>query len=199
MLDDYTQRDGEPVRRAHDLDASLGLVTRHRPPEPTALRLSADHAVALGGGEARQLRDGIRRDRDLALNGVAHARRVVERRASALRVGLGARRLLDGAGAEAARADVRALRVPSMRTRTRWTIRVEAPLRGHHRVAPAVAERRLLPADCTDLRHERLGSVPTSRRLSSARARRDLPSRAPCGPPRRRGRCAPPPARASRS
>src|SRR6058998_3306710 len=61
-------------------------------------------------------------------------------------------------------------------------VRVEAALRGHHRVTPVVAEARLLPANGANLGH-RPGSVAAAKRpwLSGTRlraaARRRLPSR----------------------
>src|SRR5438105_6329654 len=64
-------------------------------------------------------------------------------------------RLLDLAGLEAARADVGARRGAVELDADALEVRVEAPLRGHHRVAPVVTEAGLLAADCADLRHLR--------------------------------------------
>src|SRR5512133_1780253 len=61
--------------------------------------------------------------------------------------------LLDLAALEAACADVRARRLAAEEHADALEIRVEATLGRHQRVAPVVAERRLLPADCTDLGH----------------------------------------------
>src|ERR671935_157283 len=61
--------------------------------------------------------------------------------------------LLDASALQAAGADVGARRLAFQEHADALEVRVEAPLRGHHRVAPVVAEARLLPADCADLRH----------------------------------------------
>src|SRR5919204_2556058 len=107
--------------------------------------------------------------------------------------------LLDGlenlAALEAARADVGARRLPVQEHADALEVRVEAALRGHHRMAPVVTETRLLPADCTDLRH-RAGSVATPQ--PTAAARRDRPFPTPCAPPRRPCRSVPRPVRACR-
>src|SRR5215208_4477291 len=63
--------------------------------------------------------------------------------------------LLDLAALEAARADVRAARGAAQQHSDALEVRVEAPLRRHHRVRPVVAERRLLPANGADLGHGR--------------------------------------------
>src|SRR3954454_10718837 len=62
-------------------------------------------------------------------------------------------RLLDLAGLEAARADVRSRRLAAEHDADALEVRLEAPLRGHHRVAPVVTEAGLLAADCADLGH----------------------------------------------
>jgi hypothetical protein len=64
-------------------------------------------------------------------------------------------RLLDLAGLEAARADVRPHRLPGDQYADALEVRLEAPLRRDHRVAPVVTEARLLATDCADLRHRR--------------------------------------------
>src|SRR5215207_11148854 len=64
----------------------------------------------------------------------------------------------DLAGLEAACADVRALGLAAQVDANALEVRLEPSLRRHHRVAAAVPERGLLPADCADLRHGR-GSV----------------------------------------
>src|SRR4051794_38316642 len=61
--------------------------------------------------------------------------------------------LLDLAGLEAARADVGAGGLALQEHADALEIRVEAPLRGDHRMAPVVTETGLLPADCADLGH----------------------------------------------
>src|SRR5215210_2485977 len=61
--------------------------------------------------------------------------------------------LLDLVALEAARADVRPRRLALQHDADALEVRVEAPLRGHHRVAPVVAEAGLLPADRADLGH----------------------------------------------
>src|SRR6516164_3081314 len=61
--------------------------------------------------------------------------------------------LLDLAGLEAARADVGARRLALDQDADALEVRLEAPLRGDHRVAPVVTEAGLLPTDCADLRH----------------------------------------------
>src|SRR6266581_8719595 len=74
----------------------------------------------------------------------------------ALNSGAGRRRLdrlFDAAALQAARADVRPRGLPAEENANALEVRVEAPLRGHHRMAPVVAEARLLPANCADLRH----------------------------------------------
>src|SRR4029079_113103 len=62
-------------------------------------------------------------------------------------------RFRDLAGLEAARADVGTRRLAVQQYPDALQVRVEAPLRGNHRMAPVVTERRLLPADCADLGH----------------------------------------------
>src|SRR3954447_20912591 len=54
---------------------------------------------------------------------------------------------------EATGADVGALRGALEQDANPLQVRVPAPLRGDHRVRAMVAERRLLPTDCADLRH----------------------------------------------
>src|SRR5436190_19280366 len=54
--------------------------------------------------------------------------------------------LLDPAALQAARADVGPRRLPAEENANALQVRVEAPLRGHHRMASVVAERGLLPA-----------------------------------------------------
>src|SRR5207248_8588975 len=63
--------------------------------------------------------------------------------------------LLDLAGLEAARADVRTLRLAVQDHPHALKVRVEAPLRRDHRMAPMVAEAGLFPADRADLGHRR--------------------------------------------
>ena len=58
--------------------------------------------------------------------------------------------LLDLAGLETARADVRPRRLALQEHADALEVRVEAPLRGHHRMAPVVAETGLLSTDCAD-------------------------------------------------
>src|SRR6266545_7659265 len=54
---------------------------------------------------------------------------------------------------QAASADIGPGRLAAQKDANPLEVRVEAALRGHHRVAPVVAETRLLPADCADLGH----------------------------------------------
>src|SRR6266852_4809087 len=54
----------------------------------------------------------------------------------------------DLAGLEAARADVRARRLPVEHDADALEVRVEAALGGDHRVAPVISEAGLLPTDC---------------------------------------------------
>src|SRR4051794_40660040 len=61
--------------------------------------------------------------------------------------------LLDLAGLQAARADVLAAGRPADLDADLLEVRVEAPLRRHHRVAAAVPERGPLSTHVTDLRH----------------------------------------------
>jgi hypothetical protein len=61
----------------------------------------------------------------------------------------------DLAGLEAARADVRPLRLALEQDADALEVRVEAAPRGDHRMAPVVAETGLLPTDCADLGHRR--------------------------------------------
>ena len=63
------------------------------------------------------------------------------------------KRLRDLAGLEAARADVDAPWGLAHEDPHLLQVRIEAPLRGHHRVASAVAECRASTAAVTDLRH----------------------------------------------
>jgi len=60
---------------------------------------------------------------------------------------------LDLAGLEAARADVRPLRLAGEEDANALKVRLEAPLRGDHGVAPVVAEAGFLAADGADLGH----------------------------------------------
>ena len=62
---------------------------------------------------------------------------------------------LDFAGLQAARANIRPLRLPVQKHADALEVRVEAALGGDHRVAPVVAEAGLLPTDCADLGHGR--------------------------------------------
>src|SRR5689334_21825802 len=62
-------------------------------------------------------------------------------------------RLGDLAALEAACADVGARRLPVEHDADALQVRVEAALRGDHRVAPVVTEARLLPADGANLGH----------------------------------------------
>src|SRR4029077_4273044 len=95
--------------------------------------------------------------------------------------------LLDLAGFEALRADVRTLGLALQEHPNSLEVRIEAPLRGDHRMAPVISEAGLLSTDCADSRH-RGGMVaerPTLPEPSTAAARRDPPSRAPSARPRR--------------
>src|SRR5580765_7462983 len=108
--------------------------------------------------------------------------------------------LLNLVALEAARADIRARRLAVEQDADALEVRVEAPLRGNHRVAPVVAEAGLLPADCADLGHRRRSvatAAPHPRRRAAGRRRR--PSRAPCGPLRRPCPAGPGPVLRSRS
>src|SRR5205085_5037379 len=98
-------------------------------------------------------------------------------------------RLLDLAGLEAARADVRARRLPGDEHADALEVRLEAPLGRHHRVAPVVAEAGLLTADRADLGHRRpriAADTPPARAqaVSQGHVRR---GRGLSGPPRLRG------------
>src|SRR4029453_9938770 len=62
-------------------------------------------------------------------------------------------RLGDLAGLQAARADIHAARGLAHEDPHLLQVGIEAPLRGHHRVASAVAECRAPTAAVTDLRH----------------------------------------------
>src|SRR3954463_13428397 len=89
--------------------------------------------------------------------------------------------LLDLAGLEALRAHVGTLGLALQEDAHSLEVRVEAPLRGDHRMAPMVAETGLLSTDCADPGHRRR-SVPkalSSPGRSSGAARRGPPSRAP--------------------
>src|SRR3954462_3487450 len=86
--------------------------------------------------------------------------------------------LLDLAGLEAARADVRARRLPAEQDADALEVRVEAAPGRHHRVAPAVPEGRLLPANCAYLRHGRGSVAEALSRPERASGRRGRPSRA---------------------
>src|SRR5262249_5503234 len=66
----------------------------------------------------------------------------------------GSNGLLDLAGLEAARTDVGPCGLAVQHDADALEVRVETPLRGHHRVAPAVAEGRFLAANGADARHE---------------------------------------------
>src|SRR5439155_9221258 len=70
-------------------------------------------------------------------------------RPAAAPLGLGS--LFDLAALQAARADVRPAGRAVHEDLDALEVRVEAALRRHHRVAPVVTERRLLPADGADL------------------------------------------------
>src|SRR3954453_21042161 len=91
-------------------------------------------------------------------------------------------RLDDLAGLQEAGADVDAPRRLADEHAHLLQVRVEAPLRRHHRVAAAVAERGALPAAVTDLGHEQAGvyrptpsgSVPT---MPATEQRVSLPPR----------------------
>src|SRR5437588_8787497 len=99
---------------------------------------------------------------------------------------------------QAARADVGPGLLAAQEDANPLEVRVEAALRGHHRVAPVIAEARLLSADGADLGHrprmvakgwgqtpsgsDPLGSDPSSSTAPRRGAgRRRRPSRAPCG------------------
>ena len=60
---------------------------------------------------------------------------------------------LDFAGFEAARADVGTRRMTAEQYADTLQVRIEAPLRGNHRMATTVAEAGLLPTDGADLGH----------------------------------------------
>ena len=88
-------------------------------------------------------------------------------------------RLGDLAALEAAGADVGALRRAVQEHANALEVRVEAAPRRHHRVRPVVPERRLLAADCTDLRHRgRQCSYCYWRALARSRANRSAISSA---------------------
>src|SRR6266404_3282859 len=70
----------------------------------------------------------------------------------------------DFAGLETTRAHIGARRLAVDDGADVLEVRVEAPLRGDHGVAPVVPEPGLLPADGADLRHRR-ASVATTRLL----------------------------------
>src|SRR6185295_5232333 len=75
--------------------------------------------------------------------------------------------VLDGflhfAGLEAPGADVGALGDAVDQDAHLLEVRVEPAARGHHRMAPVVAERRLLAAGCADLGHRpRSVAAPSS-------------------------------------
>src|SRR3954451_13419404 len=63
--------------------------------------------------------------------------------------------LLDLAGLEASRAHICTLCLALQEHADALEVRVEAPLRRDHRVAPVVAETGLLATDCADLAHRR--------------------------------------------
>src|SRR5215212_6409605 len=71
-------------------------------------------------------------------------------------------RLLHLAALQAAGADVCPGRLAAQEDANPLEVRVEAALRGHHRVAPVVTEARFLPANGADLGH-RPGSVAKRR------------------------------------
>ena len=71
VLDDDPKGDGEPVRRAHDLDAALGTVARDERAEPATSRRRADDAVALGRRPAAACAIAAVAIVDLALHGLA--------------------------------------------------------------------------------------------------------------------------------
>src|SRR5262249_25293249 len=156
VLDDDAQLYHETVRAQIDVDA-FPDPPRHEAREP-APPCQRDHAVALGGRGADDLRDRVGRDGDAAALGRGdHERLALHRREPTTLDGL-----LDLAGFEAARADVRTGRATVEQHADALEVRVEAALRRDHGMAPAVAETRLLPADGADLRHERPRSVAVS-------------------------------------
>src|SRR5260370_1763556 len=123
---------------------------------------------------------------------------VPSRRAREGTPGRGSDGLLDLAGLEALRAHVGALRLALEVHANPLEVRVEAPLRGDHRMAPVITETRLLSTDCADPRH-RGGMVaerPTSPGPWPGAARRDPPSRAQSSRRRRPCPLEPRPARA---
>src|SRR5439155_18351883 len=69
--------------------------------------------------------------------------------------GEGSDGLLNLAGLQTTRAHIRTSRLAVQEHADALEVRVEAPLGGDHRVAPVVAEARLLPTDCADLAHRR--------------------------------------------
>src|SRR5579885_863417 len=85
------------------------------------------------------------------------------------RAGLRLDGFLDLAGLEAARADVGPGGLPVDDGPDVLQVRVEAPLRGDHGVAPVVPEARLLPANGANLGHRRR-SVAATKRPSPRRA-----------------------------
>src|SRR3954452_24877937 len=86
-------------------------------------------------------------------------------------------RLLNLAALEAACAAVRPLRLSAQENADALEVRVEAALRGDHRVAPVVPEAGLLPADCAHLRHggrQCSGARPLAPRAGRAQLREDV-------------------------
>ena len=223
MLDDDAQCDHEPVGRADDLDATLGAITRRKSPEVATSRGRADDAVALGRRAPSGLRDRCRRNRDLA-----ERRRHRHERRSRAEVRRQAPTTSKPSGPDGYSAfwtlPLRKQRVhtyarvvlPIDQDTNALKIGVPPPPRCHHRVASVVPERRLLPADGADLRHERPRSLPRIRGRpllqraqpvsaptrpglpASVRGRRDRPSRAQRAPHPHRARPGPQPARACR-
>src|SRR5205823_14250714 len=106
-----------------------------------------DDAIRLVRDARDDLRDRVTGDRDPTERRGERLGRVHR----AIRPQIAASRLLrdrfcDFPGLEAPGADVRALGLPVQEDADALEVRVEAPLRGHHRMAPVVAEARLLPA-----------------------------------------------------
>src|SRR5256885_13505022 len=93
--------------------------------------------------------------------------------------------LLDLAGLEALRAHVGTLRLALQEDAHSLEIRVEAPLRGDHRMAPVVAETGLLSTDCADPGHRRggVGKSPYLVVSSGGGGGRESPPPSPAPPP----------------
>src|SRR6185312_3365448 len=221
VLDDDVEVDGHLAAVAADLDAARPSAGPCELPAQGAFH--PDDAVALERRLRDDLRDRLARDRDppkargnrlsslhLLVGPPTSARgceqtgngsgsSTTSRRTSSRRL----ERLLDLAGLEAARADVGARRLALDQDADALEVRLEAPLRGHHRVTPVVTEAGFLPAACADLGHRRpriaepiSGPCPaTAPSPAGAPARRGRPSRARPARHRRPCRRAPPPAR----